>query len=333
MPATPGIDCRAMLDTLGAQLNFSAIVDGVLGDWNRHFHCNWCSFPNFTILLFHSNTGTQVNKTTTADDMVVFLPVVDVALATCRKQVRFVCVQVYLDFSSLVTAGLQSVTVLRVEYYIKLPQGLGNMQNDNGGAYHLTILLSPGNLRTIPAADFSHDILATTLQDAPFNLLHPEFSLSSAKTDSTAIEAGISSKIIQLATLSILDHLFNQLCPGYSKEPHTALDHVWQTYEEASSNTIFSSVYDYYTQILATSRASMDQEILPASVFQANMDGLDTRLTAGFCTHFPNYSKLQERTTTHQHKLLQEMLHSALPAKTKYSKIRFIASEVNGFGG
>jgi hypothetical protein len=38
--AVPGIDHRMMLDTLGAQPNLSAIVDGVLGDWNRHFCCN-----------------------------------------------------------------------------------------------------------------------------------------------------------------------------------------------------------------------------------------------------------------------------------------------------
>jgi hypothetical protein len=31
----PGIDRRAMLDTLGAQLNLSAIVDGVLGNSRR----------------------------------------------------------------------------------------------------------------------------------------------------------------------------------------------------------------------------------------------------------------------------------------------------------
>ena len=30
----PGIERRMMLDTLGAQLNLSAIVNGVLGDWN-----------------------------------------------------------------------------------------------------------------------------------------------------------------------------------------------------------------------------------------------------------------------------------------------------------
>ncbi len=35
--AAPGIDCYMMLDALGAQLNLSAIVDGVLGDWTRHF--------------------------------------------------------------------------------------------------------------------------------------------------------------------------------------------------------------------------------------------------------------------------------------------------------
>ena len=35
--ATPGIDRQMMLDTLGAQLNLSAIVDGVLGDLTRHF--------------------------------------------------------------------------------------------------------------------------------------------------------------------------------------------------------------------------------------------------------------------------------------------------------
>ena len=34
--AVPGIDRRMMLDTLGAQLNLSAIVDNVLGDWHRH---------------------------------------------------------------------------------------------------------------------------------------------------------------------------------------------------------------------------------------------------------------------------------------------------------
>jgi hypothetical protein len=84
--AMPGIDCRMILDTLGAQLNLSTIVDGVLGNWNRHFHCNWCNFANLTILSFHNNAGAQVNDTTTATDLAILLPVIDSAVTACWKQ-------------------------------------------------------------------------------------------------------------------------------------------------------------------------------------------------------------------------------------------------------
>jgi hypothetical protein len=56
--STPGINRHTMLDTLGMQLNLSAIVDSVLGDWNCHFCCNWCNFQHLTNLSFHSSTGT-----------------------------------------------------------------------------------------------------------------------------------------------------------------------------------------------------------------------------------------------------------------------------------
>jgi hypothetical protein len=93
-----GIDRRAMLDTLGVQLNLSTIVDGILSDWNRHFHCNWCNFQHLTILLFHSSTGTQVNNTTNVNDSAILLPVTNGPQADCCKQVCFVLVQLNLDF-------------------------------------------------------------------------------------------------------------------------------------------------------------------------------------------------------------------------------------------
>jgi hypothetical protein len=120
-----------MLDVLGAQLNLSAIVESVLDNWTRHFHCNWCNFVNLLILLFHDNAGNEVNNTTTANNSAVLLPVIDGPLASCRKQVCFVRVKLNLNFSSLVSQGIQGVTVLRVEYYIELPQGLCNLQNGN----------------------------------------------------------------------------------------------------------------------------------------------------------------------------------------------------------
>ncbi len=68
------------------------------------------------------------------------------------------------------------------------------------------------------------------------------------------------------------------------------------------------------------------------SICQAFMDGLDPRLLADFRTHFPNYSKSQEHTATHQHKVLQDMLEAAIQAKTEYNNIRTIASEAIGAG-
>jgi len=76
----------------------------------------------------------------------------------------------------------------------------------------------------------------------------------------------------------------------------------------------------------------MDQEVLPVSICQAFMDCLDSCLLAGFRTHFPNYSQSQERTATHQRKVLQDMLQAAIRAETEYTNIRTIASEALSAG-
>jgi hypothetical protein len=99
----PGIDRYLMLDVLSAQLNLSAIVDGIRGDWYRHYHRNWSNFNNLTILLFHNDSGTQVNDTTTAANSAVFLPVTNGLINSCHKRnIRFVWVQMNLNFASLV---------------------------------------------------------------------------------------------------------------------------------------------------------------------------------------------------------------------------------------
>jgi hypothetical protein len=185
----------------------------------------------------------------------------------------------------------------------------------------------------MPPDVFLHDILGVTLQDGPIDLLCPNFNLMAAKTDSTIIKAKINMKVICLATPSVIDHLFNWLCPGYSKEPHAALNHIRQMYNDSNSNTVFSSVFEYYTQILATSCLFINQEVLPIRVCQAFMDGLDSCLLAGFRTYFPDYRKLQERTATHQRKVLQAILQAALCAEMEFNNIRTIASGVYGGGG
>ncbi len=170
-----------------------------------------------------------------------------------------------LDFASLVTLDPPGVTVLQVEFYIELPQGSRDMTNGHGSPYRLTTYLGPDDICTMPPDVFLRDILGITLQDGPINLLHPEFNLTAAKTDSTIIEAEINMKVIRLATLSVIDHLFNQLCPGYSKEPHAALYQIWQTFNDSNGNTVFSSVFEYYTQILAASCPFMTKRCFPSA--------------------------------------------------------------------
>jgi hypothetical protein len=173
--AVPGIDCRMMLNTLGAQLNLSAIVDCVLSNRNHHFYCNLCNFVHLTILLFHNYVSAQVDKTTTANDSAVLLPVINGAITASQKQhVSFVPVQMNLDFASLVTLDLPGVTVLQVEFYIELPQGSCIMTNGNGASYLLTTYLGPNDICTIPTDIFLHNILGVTLQDDPINLLCPD---------------------------------------------------------------------------------------------------------------------------------------------------------------
>jgi hypothetical protein len=329
----PGIDRCAMLDTLGAQLNLSTIVHSVFGDWNRHFPCNWCNFQHLTILSFHSSAGTQVNDTTDASDSAILLPIINGSLADCRKQVRFILVQLNLNFASLVPPSIQGLTILRVEFYIELPQSTRDMTNERSQPYCLTSWLGNADLRAMSAANLTHDVLSHTLQDGRIDLLHPKFNLTLAKTDSTPIKEEISSKIIRPTTPLVFNSLFNQLCPRYSKEPHAALDHVRQTYDDANGNTVMSSVHEYYTQILAASCPFIDQEVLPVSICQAFINGLDHRLMAGFRTHFPDYIKSQDRAATHKRKILQEMLQAAQWAEMEYKYIKAIALEASGFGG
>jgi hypothetical protein len=148
-----------------------------------------------------------------------------------------------LDFASFVTLDPPGVTVLQLEFYIELSQGSRDMTNSHNSPYRLTFHLGLDDIRTMPPDVFLRDILGVTLQDGPIDLLCPKFNLTAAKIDSTIIQAKINMEVNRIATPSVIDHLFNQLCPAYSKEPHAALDHIWQTYNDSNGNTVFSYVF------------------------------------------------------------------------------------------
>ncbi len=230
-------------------------------------------------------------------------------------------------------ACVQELTILRVEPYIELPQSTRDMTNGNNQPYGLMPWLCNADLCAMSTTNFTRNILSHTLQDRPINLLCPDFNLTLAKMDLTAIKAEISSKIIYLATPLDLDSLFNQLCPCYSKGPYNAFNHIRQTCYDANGSTVFSSVYEYYIQILAASHPFINQEVLPVSICQAFINSFDHCLTDGFHTHFSDYGKSQDCAATHQRTVLQEILQVALCTETEYNNIRAIALKASGFGG
>ncbi len=98
-------------------------VDSVQDDWLRFFHDSWCDFSRLAILSFHNNAGDQINDTTLAANMAILLPVINGAIANRRRpNVKFVRVQICPNFCALVNVEPPSLTTLRVEYYVKLPQ-------------------------------------------------------------------------------------------------------------------------------------------------------------------------------------------------------------------
>jgi hypothetical protein len=84
------LNLRVMLDTLGAQLNLSASVKGMIEEWLWFFQDSWFDFSLLQILSFHNDAGGQVNNTTTVTDPAILLPLQDKPINDCHKATKFV---------------------------------------------------------------------------------------------------------------------------------------------------------------------------------------------------------------------------------------------------
>ena len=105
--ASQTIPTRLQLDALGNQLNLAATMDGVIQYWTRHFQDCWYDFQHLKVLSFHDTKGDMMTSTTSPNVPTILLPVQDGNSADCRKQgVKFVRLQLRLDFSPLVNAGV-----------------------------------------------------------------------------------------------------------------------------------------------------------------------------------------------------------------------------------
>jgi hypothetical protein len=136
------IPTRLQLDALGNQLNLVATMDGVIHDWLRHYQDGWYNFRCLKVLSFHDVKGDIITNTTAPANPTILLPVQDGNIADCRKQnVKFVRVQLRLDFSTLANAGVTThLCTLLEEYYIELPLTTKAVTGGNNQAYNLTTI-------------------------------------------------------------------------------------------------------------------------------------------------------------------------------------------------
>jgi len=324
------IDLRVQLDALGYQLNLSATVEGVINDWLRYFYDRWCDFQAVQILSFHNFKGDEVTDSTDAADPTLLLPVVDGALPTCRKHVKFVCIQLSVNFVDLVTAMNPGPTTLRIEYFIELPQSTRQMTNGVGHVYNLATFHGASDLRTLDAQGVQREITDFTLQDGPVELQAASFGATSARTDSSAIRMEIQEKILRLASSSICHTLFTKLCPGYNNQPHAMLEHIRQVHNDKDGIPVSSSVQACYQQLLNASHPFTSQQEYPISVCSCFVSGLDPHLLTTFRRNFPKHSDAQPLDAAHQRKVLQEMLKAAQSAEDDLIATQRIACEAVG---
>jgi hypothetical protein len=124
--------------------------------------------------------------------------------------------------------------------------------------------------------------------------------------------------------------MFTELCPGYSNQPHAALEHIRQVHNDKDGNPVSSSVQAYYQQLLNASRPFTSQREYPVSVCSRFVSGLDPRLLTAFRRNFPKHSDVQPLDAAHQRKVLQEMLKAAQSAEDDLIATQRITREAVG---
>jgi hypothetical protein len=203
------INIRILFDALGSQLNCMATINGLVYNYTQIYEEGWFNPANLQILSFHDSTGTQINNTTIACNPAILLPVVNGPVADCRqKDVRYVRVQLSLNFAGLLGPQHIGASVIKSMYYIELPQTLVNMTNGAGAAYVLTTYHGPADITSMTAEQILVDIINPCLQRGPISLSRANFNLQEANTDSTTIKDQLINKILVLGYASICASVF-----------------------------------------------------------------------------------------------------------------------------
>ena len=325
------VDTRLILEAIGTQLNCNSQVDGSMFDFRSMFDEAWYDFANLAIQSFHNSAGAVINTTVSAVDPSILLPVANGPLPTCRQpDVRYVRVSCTIDFARLIS--VPGPTVLRVGFYIELPQTTRVMVNGIGANYNLTSWLGADDLRSLTREEVRLQILEPCLRDGPITLGVADFNLAEANVDAETIRDTIQAKILKLGFKQICSSIFQQLCPGYSDQPHAALEHIRQSAPGPDGQMVTASVIEYFQRMMNAARPFATEHTYAISVCDRFIQGLDRRLLPCFRRMYPAHSTVHNMNGAYQRQQLPVILAAAQAAEDEVKGVQDIARGLLGQG-
>jgi hypothetical protein len=180
--------------------------------------------------------------------------------------VKFIRVQLTINYFSLVNVTPVGATVLHAEYYLELPQTSRQMTDGIDNAYNLLTFHGPLDIHTMSTAKVQAQLLDVTFQDGPVNLQPAMFNLSSARTDSSKMRSDIKGEILRLASATVWNTMFLELCPGYSMQSHATIEHFHQVHFDRDGNQVISMVQAFFQQLMDAACPFSRHRDFPVSV-------------------------------------------------------------------
>jgi hypothetical protein len=140
------------------------------------------------------------------------------------------------------------------------------------------------------------------------------------------VYGNLKTLVVKLASDTVHEQLFSVLVPGYSMEPHSVLEHIWQSYVDDSGVPVRQNAQVYYTTFLNALRPFYDLVEDPIDLAGVFMAHIEPTLTKSFQVHYPDFGQARKRTAIIQRRILMDMLKALIRAEADVSNILEVVS-------
>ncbi len=170
------------------------------------------------------------------------------------------------------------------------------------------------------------------LRDGPITLGVADFNLAKANVDAETIRDTIQAKILKLGFKQICSSIFQQLCPGYSDQPHAALEHIRQSTPGPDGQIVTASVIEYFQRMMNAGRPFATKQTYAIRVCYRFIQGLDRCLLPCFRRMYTAHSTVHNLNGAYQRQQLPFILAATRAAKDEVKGVQDIARGLLGQG-